>query len=182
MIIRHGEKPDKNTKAMRKSGEIDKNYLTVKGWQRAGALTHVFNAFNSGLGNPHHIFACDKSKHSQRAVDTVKPLSKLLAVKVRTDVERDQEKKLAKIVDALGGIVLISWEHQCIAKIVKHLTNEPFPTTWPDDRFDMVYVLDLIEGQEDSSDESLRKYSFTQIPQMALHTDCSELFPMIVEG
>jgi hypothetical protein len=49
MVIRHAEKPDKQAgmSGISKVGEPDKDDLTVRGWQRAGALVRFFNPFAS---------------------------------------------------------------------------------------------------------------------------------------
>jgi hypothetical protein len=45
MIIRHAEKPDPsaNIVGVTEGGDVDKDDLTVRGWQRAGALVRFFN-------------------------------------------------------------------------------------------------------------------------------------------
>jgi len=45
MVIRHAEKPDKQAgiSGVTEAGMADKDELTVKGWQRAGALVRFFN-------------------------------------------------------------------------------------------------------------------------------------------
>jgi hypothetical protein len=47
MFIRHAEKPHKppcdNDDGVKKTGEKDNESLTVRGWQRAGALVHFFS-------------------------------------------------------------------------------------------------------------------------------------------
>ena len=45
IIIRHAEKPDPqaNIGGVSEAGGADRNDLTVRGWQRAGALVRLFN-------------------------------------------------------------------------------------------------------------------------------------------
>src|SRR5580704_1713391 len=42
LVVRHAEKPDGRLgSGVAQAGTIDKESLTVRGWQRAGALTHL---------------------------------------------------------------------------------------------------------------------------------------------
>jgi hypothetical protein len=65
MLIRHTERPsaDKSTRGVTQAGVKDKEELTVRGWQRAGALVPFFaprdNHFvNPALARPAILFAC----------------------------------------------------------------------------------------------------------------------------
>ena len=65
MLIRHAERPsaDKSIRGVTQDGVKDKEELTVRGWQRAGALVRFFaphdNHFvHPALGRPEILFAC----------------------------------------------------------------------------------------------------------------------------
>jgi len=168
MIIRHGEKPAKHQKGILSTGQKSLDSLTVRGWQRAGALAQIFSHSNGGIEPPTKLFACYKSKHAQRALDTITPLGELLGIHVNTDIPRDSEKEMARVAMNSEGIVLIAWEHKCIHKIANHIVDKRHvPQKWPNDRFDMIYVFDRQLNGE---------YVFYQVPQLALKGDSSTIF------
>lgn len=165
MIVRHGEKPKKNELGVLTKGKKSKDSLIVRGWQRAGALAQLFRTEKNGLAVPTELHACYKSKHAQRALDTITPLAKVLGLTVNTKVRKGQEKKMAELAKASEGVVLISWEHDAIHLIANQLTADPVPQQWPDDRFDIVYVFDLVDGE----------YKFSQVPQLLLSGDSDKV-------
>ena len=72
----------------------------------------------------------------------------------------DSEGALAQF--ALG---VIAWEHKVLPSLVGHVPHAPnVPANWPEDRFDLVWVLDRT-GSE---------WSFAQLPQMLLAGDSAE--------
>ena len=172
MFIRHAEKPHEppceNDEGVKKSGESDKESLTVRGWQRAGALAHFFSLqlpvrpnviFASGIG--------DDSK-SHRPKQTVTPLAELIKMDVNTNHLKNDLNPLIEDVRKQTGTVLVAWEHQLIPDLVGELPNAPaVPKKWPDDRFDIVWVLDA-DGAN---------WKFSQIPQMLLAGDSSKPIP-----
>src|SRR5579885_3119382 len=65
MLIRHAERPsaDKRFRGVTIEGRKDKEELTVRGWQRAGALVRFFAPLDGhfvhpGLARPDILFAC----------------------------------------------------------------------------------------------------------------------------
>jgi hypothetical protein len=170
MFIRHAEKPGEppceNDGGIKENGEADKESLTVRGWQRAGALAHLFSSqlpvrpnviFASGIG--------DDSK-SHRPKQTVTPLAELLKMDINTNHLKNDLKPLIDDVIKQTGTVLVAWEHQLIPSLVGHLPNAPtVPQKWPGDRFDIVWVFDA-----DGAD-----WKFSQIPQWLLAGDSSKL-------
>lgn len=164
MIIRHGEKPKKGFIGLHVTGREDENSLIVHGWQRAGALAEIFKEDMK----PDHIFACFKSEHSQRALDTVTPLADLLRLEINVSIKKGEEKKMAEEAMKCKGTVLISWEHHAIHLIANEITSSPVPSIWPDDRFDIIYILDKTNDG----------YSFKQRPQLVLNGDQSQIFPL----
>ena len=126
IIIRHAEKPDINSNILgvTEAGAADKNELTVKGWQRAGALVRLFNPLTPaqppvGLAVPGALFAAPPTNDnpSKRPLLTVAPLAADLKLKVQSQFALHQEKALfAAALDA-AAIVLICWHHERIDKI-----------------------------------------------------------------
>lgn len=175
MIIRHGEKPDKNRKlrGVTEAGKNDAEDLIVRGWQRAGALVRLFaplrgHSIGAGLATPKALFAPipNALDSSDRASHTVGPLATLLDLNINSAYGVGDEKRLAKAVLEEKGPVLIAWEHKHVKKIVAHLTGKTVKSPrWPKTRFDMVLVL-----------TSSPKWTLQQIPQMVLPGDSAERF------
>jgi hypothetical protein len=64
------------------------------------------------------------------------------------DVDRrftkGQEAELARTIQAMSGVVLVSWQHENIHHIVQGLDPPPdgVPVEWPDDCFNAIYHLE----------------------------------------
>jgi len=165
MVIRHAEKPDDKHKGVTSHGDEDNESLIVRGWQRAGALTVLFDPTigslqNAALAVPKAIYASDpkkaseadddddkKGSKSKRPLQTITPLAERLGIKDKVKVKfaKGDEKHMVESVLAESGVVLISWQHQKIPDIAKHIVGsnpptKPIPTKWPGDRFDIVWV------------------------------------------
>ena len=168
MIIRHAEKPV-NSKdppyGVGPAGLRDDESLTVKGWQRAGALVGLFapheGQFQSPyLATPQFVYASkaipNSDSDSQRPQQTVTPLIQKLKLdngRVNFNFCKGDEKFVATSALACSGVVLICWEHKNIHKIVHHILQHQknkisVPKTWPDERFDLVWVFDWDPGAE----------------------------------
>jgi hypothetical protein len=177
LLIRHAEKPPTKPPpyGVTKRGEHDTQSLTVKGWQRAGALA-CYLAPTAGplqsplLSTPAVIYAsppggkgADESQ-SERPVDTVTPLAKKLGLTVQTGFIKGKETKVAKAAMGASGVALICWQHKGIPLIANAILGNATtaPQKWPGDRFDVVWVFDLQPGGG---------YSFSQVPQMLLKGD-----------
>src|SRR5438477_8341538 len=70
MIIRHAEKPDAQTAGVSLGGEQDDENLTVRGWQRSGALVRFFapaagSRPDTRVVTPQFIFASGTGPHSK---------------------------------------------------------------------------------------------------------------------
>ena len=59
ILLRHAEKarPDEHIQGVDARGQPDANELSVRGWQRAGALAHFFAPGGGDLGVPDALFA-----------------------------------------------------------------------------------------------------------------------------
>jgi hypothetical protein len=149
MVLRHAEKPDKQAGifGVTEAGVADKDELTTKGWQRAGALVRFFNPslpenLRVGVAVPGAIFATPPTDDnpSKRPLHTVTPLAADLGLKIRSDFALHQEKSLvAQALDA-ASVVLICWHHERIPRLGAELGIQI--EAWPDGVFDRVLVFD----------------------------------------
>lgn len=180
MIVRHAEKPyttkdGKEYDGITPTGKTNKEALIVQGWQRAGALAVLFSPFNKVLQNsllvtPKLLYASlpgtDKTNDSQskRPVETITPLSQLLQLPINQIFGAKEFARMAADVQQQTVPVLIAWQHEDIPDIATIiLGNTSAPQSWPDDRFDLVWVFDL--------DTTTNEYALTQVPQNVLAGD-----------
>jgi len=174
MIIRHAEKPldDGPPHGVTVDGEPDPESLTPRGWQRAGALVGLFAPGWLGgtpprLPTPTHLFASliASGSASKRPRETLLPLAARLGLDVDSRFAKEQTDDLAAAVRATGGVVLVAWEHHKIPSIVAALgcKGVDVPTGWPDDRYDVVWVLEASAGGD--------AFTFRQVAEMLLAGD-----------
>jgi hypothetical protein len=173
MIIRHGERPTGSgpPQGIDPDGTPDSNSLTVRGWTRAGALTELFapgrGATGPGLARPTAIYAAGGTGgEGQRPRQTVTPLATRLGIPVNTQFSKGGETALAHEVASRTEPTLICWQHgelPAIATALATVTPTP-PTPWPDNRYDLVWVLTPAAGG----------WSFHQIPQLLLDGDSNQ--------
>ena len=179
MIIRHGEKPASHVAGVDESGASGGHHLSVRGWQRAGALTCLFAPARGPLqspllARPEFIFASAAvddpvpgNSRSRRSEETVRPLAAVVGVEVDLRFSKGEEKALAAAM-ACDGPVLIAWQHENISVIVNAIAGAKIaPQNWPSERFDLVFVLTL--NPADGT------YGFAQVPQCLLPGDSSEV-------
>ena len=88
LIIRHGEKPgDPAT-----DSADDGRDLSPRGFERAAALAvYVPDTF----GPPDFLFATEETKHSNRPVETITPLAKVLGIEINSKHADDDFRKVA---------------------------------------------------------------------------------------
>jgi hypothetical protein len=179
MIIRHAEKhhngsPDRGVSIY---GVHTKHELTVRGWQRAGALVRYFAPLQgvhaaSPVSTPKTIIAsaATPKSPSRRALRTVEPLAHALGLAIDDRFPEGEEAAVAAAALSAVSPVLISWHHSHIIGLVREIVGPDleFPQAWPDERFDVVWVLD----QEDEG--SARLWRFSQVPQLLLGYDRAE--------
>ncbi|SDI38814.1 hypothetical protein SAMN04487926_11626 [Paraburkholderia steynii] len=171
MIIRHAEKPDHLATGVDSNGQSDKESLTPQGWQRAGALVQFIAPGIEGepqapLARPEYLFAANydpaSDDDSKRPYQTIGPLAAHLAVAIDDSVRKDDLEILVQKVLATDGPVLIAWEHKRIPGIARLLVPQgDHVPGWPDSRFDVVWVFDLI-GEI---------WQLSQVPQLLLAGD-----------
>ena len=170
MVIRHGEKPTKSHEVgFRADGTTDNEALTIRGWQRAGALVTLFDPYDDrmrpGLRRPDRIYAAKAGHggHHLRERETVTPLADKLGMHVHHHHPVSAIAHLASEIAPLSGATLVCWEHVALPRIVEGLgvVHPSPPTSWPGNRFDLVWVF-ARRGSE---------WEFTQIPQLLLAGD-----------
>jgi hypothetical protein len=178
MVVRHGEKPGKPPppNGIDSKGEkLDPDCLVPQGWQRSGALGCLFSAWGvvarPGLAVPTKIYATDPASKSKRPKETVSEVALLLTGQdPDTHFGEGDEVALATKAKADPGVVLIAWHHQKIPAIANAIlgNDTTTPQHWPGDRFDMVWVFDLKDGD----------WKFKQVPQMVLAGDSDQPISM----
>jgi hypothetical protein len=177
-LIRNAEKQlgDGPPYGVLADGSPDPNSLTPRGWQRAGALVNLFvprpeQAGSSPFATPDHLFASEigPHSHSRRPLETLQPLSERLGLGIQEPVLQDALDELVAVIRRSHGHVLVAWEHKRIPLIVDRLLGEaaPCPQVWPDDRFDLVWILE--------PDPAEGRLAFRQVPQLLLAGDRADL-------
>lgn len=174
LAIRHAEKPseDGKVRGVDPAGKEDPHSLSTLGWQRAGALVRFLVppdgcARDPRLARPDALFATavTHDSPSKRPMQTLVPLSAMLAMPIDTRHGRHEIDALLAAVDAAPGVVLISWTHRTINRIAERLLGgRGVPGPWPDERFDVIWVFDRAGGG----------WSLAQVPQMLLAGDRAE--------
>jgi hypothetical protein len=141
-MIRHGEKPEDESDV----------HLSSKGYQRAGALSALFNANHNGGAYPpiDAVFATAYSKKSHRPVLTIKPLAAVLGLDINDAFADKQCVALAAalaVENFAGKVVLICWHHGEIPELAGALNATEVPSKWPENRFDLIWRLDYDRGE-----------------------------------
>ena len=174
LIIRHGEKPVSDDSGVDQHGNVDGDGLIPKGWARAGALASLFAAngdtLRSTLPSPDALVSPDYSTLIHRTYLTLLPLEKRLGLKVQQkySVKHDPTAIAADLLKMDARVVLVCWEHDHLVGIVAAvgkqvtLTNpQHLPSSWPDDRFDVIWRFDRADGE----------WTFSIADQQLLHGD-----------
>jgi hypothetical protein len=174
MLLRHAEKPAKDSApfGVTRKGQRSKEALTVRGWQRAGALANLFaptngNLQHSALATPQFLYASKPllRKGSRRSLQTLLPLSEKLAIKINSDYQRSEFETMMADAFSRRGVVLICWQREYIPAIASLILGRKnvAPLDWPEDRYDMIWVFSL--------NRSSSRYGFRQVPQELLSGD-----------
>lgn len=172
MLIRHAERPnaDKSLRGVGFDGRKDKELLTVRGWQRAGALARFFAPVDDhfaqqGLARPASLYACKAAPEdpSLRPQHTLVPLAELLEVELNRDHFSGDEIALVKDMQAREGPALAAWKHDGMHLIANAILRDTTtaPQHWPYGRYDLVWVFDRL-GE---------RWTFSQLPQLLLAGD-----------
>jgi hypothetical protein len=174
VCLRHGEKPanaEKRWKPLDDSGpgldahgRRSRHSLTVRGWQRAGALAgtglcgHLLEPDHS---NPVVMFAPDygAKSHKRRPYQTILPLSRRLGLEITLPCKKDDVDTLHAEVTKVDGVAVVCWEHEFLAKLARKLVDQAEEIEWPDDRFDVLWLIRVsatgAEGSCEKQDQRL---------------------------
>ena len=136
---------------MTPEGQEDAQSLTLRGWQRAGALA-VLLAPNrlsaSRLPSPDRIYASafrEGGGHSRRPEQTVQPLAQKLGCVVDLTWALHQEEAFGAALSVGTGTVLVCWQHQGLPALARAIAApqdlSPLPKdwNWPEDRYDVIW-------------------------------------------
>ncbi|WP_026608094.1 hypothetical protein [Methylocapsa acidiphila] len=180
MLIRHAERPspDKRFRGVNLEGRKDKESITVRGWQRAGALVRFFAPCDDrfshpALARPRALYACKAAPEdpSLRPRNTLIPLAELLeadsGVELNGDYFYGEETALVRQVLAAPGPALIAWKHLSMHIIANAILGDEktAPQYWPYERVDLVWIFDK-QGEG---------WRFTQVPQLLLAGDLADV-------
>ncbi|HVM81023.1 MAG TPA: hypothetical protein VMU06_18525 [Stellaceae bacterium] len=117
---------------------------------------------------PNVIFAAGigAGSKSKRPIETVTPLVELLkAADPRPFITKhlkDDHRALITDVLSRDGTVLVAWEHKQIPALIGLIPKPPaVPQEWPEDRYDVVWILDRMPTG----------WGFSQRPQLLLAGD-----------
>ncbi len=169
LFIRHAEKPNAWSQGIDQDGNPDRESLTPRGWQRAGALAVIFRT-DPRLPLPTALFAPRPTSHapSRRALQTITPLADWLRLDVDSAHAKDDFETLLVAATNTPGVVLIAWEHKVLGTALAAglgpgiAIHGKIPRAWPDDRFDLIWSFEQVAQDH---------YRFTQLPQLALAGD-----------
>ena len=173
MLIRHAEKPAGRVRGIDADGRADAEALTVRGWQRAGALVRLFAPRNGRsaarrLAVPDVLFAAGvgPKSPSRRPLQTITPLAHALGKPIEQRHRKGQESALVAAIMRRKGAVLVAWEHTLVPTIANAILGDrtTVPQRWPDHRFDLVWVLK----------RTGKRWTFRQVPQKLLAGDTDE--------
>lgn len=174
MFIRHGEKPgeDGPPHGINHDGEHDSHSLSVRGWTRAGALAGLFSyaptALHPRIVVPQRLVAT-KFTHdyrSRREVDTATPLALRLGLPIDEDFDHSEAKALGRSILDDPRPTLVVWHHGSMSDLLSHFqisNGEDVPKRWPEDRFDLIWVL--------VRDPQTPDYRFLSVAQALLDGD-----------
>jgi hypothetical protein len=170
MVIRHAEKPN-GEPGVGPDGTPDDNSLTATGWKRAQALAGLFDPAggplkDARLAKPGALFAASPNALSQslRPKETITPLSSDMPMAIGLGFGLGDETALVAAAKAAADVVLICWHHEKIPEIAGLIlgASDDVPGHWKSDRFDLVWMFDLLDGGG---------WRFDQVPQMLLDGD-----------
>ena len=151
IFIRHAEKPADGIGGIDEKGRSDAYSLIPRGWQRAGALVHLFDPSRpvdpaaSMLPDVIYAAGLGEGSHSRRSLQTATPLAQWLAprrVPFVTSFAKEDHAGVAADIATRSGIVLVVWEHKQIPAIAARVApGAGTPTDWPE-RFDLMWICD----------------------------------------
>jgi hypothetical protein len=146
LLIRHAEKPAGDFGGVTEDGRADPHGLSVRGWQRAGALAAWLagpQAAGAGIA-PSALYAAADEGRSHRPYDTLRPLAQSLGLPIRPLPSEVDPAETAAVIEAAQGNVLVCWRHRelpALARALLSAATSSVPDTWDEQRFDLVWVI-----------------------------------------
>jgi len=144
ILLRHAEKPspDGRIRGVDAAGRPDENELSVRGWQRAGALARLFAPGGGDFGVPQALFAGGPTaaRPSRRSVSTLEPLARRLGLELDVSFERGREAELAAALARRDRLSLVAWDHRGLCRIAQALIGDRAPQRWPESCFDRFWL------------------------------------------
>ncbi len=144
-LMRHAEKP--------LGGDKDPN-LTPTGYKRAELLPTLFVAKKGAaqpprLRKPDALFATARSKHSDRPLETITPLS--LATGLFVNHTFDDHDTAGLVTELMSGkyggkVVVVSWHHGELPHLAQAL-GIANPPHWEDTTFNQIWQIQYVDGQ-----------------------------------
>jgi hypothetical protein len=163
VCLRHAEKPanadgkpeppDDEGPGLDLEGRENPHSLTLRGWQRAGALaatelchclekrpvTILVPDYDHSSHHPPHHPSVRTTEH--RPYQTVCPLAARLRVAISHPVDKEHVDDLKDEVLRHDGTVVVCWEHDNLARFVNEMTKPKKDEEWPSGRFDLLWLL-----------------------------------------
>ena len=188
LLLRHAEKPGKadGGPGFTPNGREDPKSLTIRGWQRAGALAVALAptwSAGSDLPRPDRIHASAfraGGGHSRRPEQTVLPLAQKLSCSIDLTWALHQEDAFGAVLARQTGTVLVCWQHQGLAALARaivapqRIEELPADWVWPEDRYDVIWSL--------RRNEPDGKWHFRQRCPALLSGDLNQPFSLIGEA
>jgi broad specificity phosphatase PhoE len=162
ILLRHAEKPspDGRVQGVDANGQPNPNELSIRGWQRAGALARFFAPGGGNLGVPDALYAgAPTLDHpSRRSISTLEPLAQRLALPLDRSFSRNDEASLLETMSERDGLVLVAWDHRGLCRIANALmgSSEATPQSWPNQCFDRFWVFSRRDGGWDFESRAQR--------------------------
>lgn len=138
LVMRHAEK----------TGDKSDHHLSPEGQRRAERLAaYVPNEF----GKPDFLIAARRNSHSDRPVDTLKPLAAALGLAIDDHLSDEDAGSLVEMLRGpayRGGFGVISWRHSDLPRILKALgaPHGSVPDPWDSAVYDLMIELRYQQG------------------------------------
>lgn len=136
----------------------------------AGLFAHAPSASHPRIVVPERLVAT-KATHdyrSRREVDTATPLAQRLGIPIDESYDHSQAKELSRSILDDPRPTLVVWHHGSMSDLLAHYpidNREDVPECWPQDRFDLIWVLAREPGVEE--------YRFLSVEQALLAGDAT---------
>ncbi len=129
-LIRHGEK----------TGDKSDIHLNPRGMERAAALSKLFPG---RFEPPEVLFASHQSAHSNREVETIRPLAQSLHLPIDDSFADEDYARLARrlLTGFAGKTILVCWHHGNLPAFAAALGVKNPPSPWPDTQFDRLWKI-----------------------------------------